>query len=105
MLTLQRRHSDVTDLPRDHPGYDRSTSAPFSNTIRPRTFIGNGMKNFPFTEVDVHILQTGTPRSPLPKLLIDNNHLLWRAACWEALFATAEAHGFTLSEGFSLTPK
>ena len=66
--------SDVPDhchLPHDHPGHYLGTSPPFCSNIRPLAFTGNGMKNSPFTEVDVHILQTGTPRSPLPKLLIN----------------------------------
>ena len=99
--------SDSLDhrLPHDHPGYSCGGSAPFCGLIKPPTLTGNGTKECPFTKVDIHLLHTRTPRSPLPKLLVDDNHLLWRAACWEALFATAESHGFTLGEGFNLTLK
>ena len=91
--------------PPDHLANSHGRKAPFRSIFGPPAFTGNGTKESPFTEVDIHMLQTGTPRSPLPRILVHEDHLLWRAACWEALFTTAESHGFTLGEVFSLTPQ
>jgi len=104
LCNLSVNISDVPDHlpPRDHTEDSHDKSAPFGCNLKPPAFAGHGTKESPFTEVDIHMLQTGTP---LPKILVSDSHLLWRAACWEALFATAESHSFTLSEGFTLTPK
>ena len=104
-LFVNESDSPDHQAPLDHSGYSRNASAPLHSSIRLPSLTGNGTEESPFTEVDIHLLQTGTPRSPLPKLLVGDSHLLWRAACWEALFATAESHGFTLGKGFNLTPK